>query len=85
MIEGILITKKGLIEIGFVDDDFKSFLLKPKSNSLLSENREIEYGFVVRDNKIYSCKYCYSKNDYEQRRAGTGIVLVEVYSLIFQE
>lgn len=39
MIEGILITKKGLIEVGFVDNKFTNFILKVKSDSLLSEHR----------------------------------------------
>lgn len=81
MIEGILITDLGLIEIGFVDD--KSFLLKAKSDSLLRDNSSIEYGFVLKDNKIYSCKYSHSKFNYQRKIAGTGILLTEVFSMTF--
>lgn len=83
MIEGILITKKGLIEIGFVDDKYKNFLLKPKSDVLLPDSTKIEYGYILHNNKIYLCKYSHSKENFRLERAGTGIVLTEVYSLTF--
>lgn len=83
MIEGILITEKGLIEVGFIDDEYKNFLLKPKSDVLLSDSKKIEYGYILHKNKIYLCKYLHSKENFRLKRAGTGRVLTEVYSLSF--
>lgn len=81
--EGILITKKGLLEVGFIDDTFEYFLIKAKSDSFLDDIREVRYGFVLVNNKIYSCKYGHSKENYHRKIVGTGIVLAEVYSINF--
>lgn len=82
MIEGILITKSGLLEIGFIENDDINFLIKrPKTQDMLGYSEEVQEGFVLSNNKIYTCKYKFSKRDYLNKVAGTGIVLTEVYKI----
>lgn len=84
MIEGILIAKSGLLEIGFIDDNAIYFLIKrPKTQDILVDSQEVQEGFVLNNNKIYTCKYKFSKKDYLNKIAGTGIVLTEVFNLPF--